>query len=169
MTRLKHFLPYRIGIGFDAHLLTKQRQLILGGVIIPYRFGLKGHSDADVLTHAIIDAILGAMAMPDIGTLFPDTEPNYKDAYSLELLNTVINSVRKTGWQPVQIDCVITADEPLLHSHIPAIRKKLALTLKIPQDVIGLKAKTTEGTRVALPKKSISAIAVVLLGRRMNR
>ncbi len=166
---MKRSLPYRVGIGFDAHSLAKHRRLILGGVNIPYYLGLEGHSDADVLTHAIIDAILGAIAMPDIGTIFPDTNPKYKDADSLELLKNVIKSAKKTGWFPAQIDCIIIVDEPFLTPYIPTIREKLTSILKITPDRIGLKAKTTEGTRVALPKKSIASFAMVLLAYRINK
>jgi 2-C-methyl-D-erythritol 2,4-cyclodiphosphate synthase len=160
---LKHISPYRTGIGFDAHLLKKGRPLILGGVNIPCSYGLIGHSDADVLVHSIIDALLGAMAMPDIGTIFPDTDPKYRNSCSIELLRTVFKLIERSGWQVAQIDSVLITDLPRLTPFADAIRKNVATQLKIAPTFIGLKAKTTEGTRIALVRKSIAALSIALL------
>jgi 2-C-methyl-D-erythritol 2,4-cyclodiphosphate synthase len=160
---LKHISPYRTGIGFDAHLLKKGRPLILGGVNIPCPYGLIGHSDADVLVHSIIDALLGAMAMPDIGTLFPDTDPQYLNVCSINLLQIVLQRIKRNGWQVAQMDSIIITDLPRLAPFVAPIRKSLAAQLKIASGLIGLKAKTTEGTEIALKRKSVAALSIVLL------
>lgn len=156
-------IPYRIGIGFDSHCLKKGRRLILGGTEIKFHLGLSGHSDADVLLHALIDAITGALALPDIGTLFPDTNPQYQNADSRKLLKTVLKKVKQKRWRVAQIDAILICDQPTLTNHIPEIRSHIASILKIPLDRIGIKAKTTEGTLIALPAKSITALAIALL------
>lgn len=156
-------IHYRIGIGFDAHELKRGRPLVLGGTPLPYPLGLLGYSDGDVLLHALMDAILGALALPDIGTLFPDNSPEYKNRDSRQLLKMVLKRMEQRKWRLVQIDCVIVCDRPKLAIHIPLLRKTLASLLKVPEKMIGLKAKTTEGTRFALPLKSVSALVVALL------
>lgn len=128
---------------------------------VPYH--LIGHSDADVLIHSLIDALLGAMALPDIGTMFPDTEPEYKNANSIELLQIVARRIKRSGWRVAQTDSTLVTDIPRLAPFIPSIRKNLAKTLKITPQFVGLKAKTTEGTRVALVRKSIAAFSIALL------
>ncbi|MEO0005309.1 MAG: 2-C-methyl-D-erythritol 2,4-cyclodiphosphate synthase [candidate division WOR-3 bacterium] len=160
---LKGIIPYRIGIGFDSHCLKKGRRLILGGIEIKFHLGLSGHSDADVLLHALIDALTGALGMPDIGTLFPDNDPKYQNASSEKLLKIVLDKVKQKRWQVAQIDTVIICDQPKLTDHFPSVRNHLSKKLNIPSDRIGLKAKTTEGTRIALPEKSISALVTALL------
>lgn len=160
---MKHILPYRVGIGFDAHLLKKGRPLILGGIHIPCSYGLMGYSDADVLVHSIIDALLGALALPDIGTLFPDSDPKYQNACSTELLQTVVKRINRSGWQVAQIDSILITDIPRLTPFVVAIRENVAKQLKIAPVLIGLKAKTTEGTRIALKRKSIAALSIALL------
>jgi len=160
---LNNRLPWRIGIGFDAHRLKKGRKLMLGGTEIPSAYGLAGHSDADVLLHALIDGLLGALALPDIGQQFPDTDPAFRNADSRQLLKTVLRMVRQKGYRLLQLDSTLVTDRPKLASHIPDIRQNLARLLKIPENRIGIKAKTTEGTRLALPEKSISALVTVLL------
>ncbi|MEO0021104.1 MAG: 2-C-methyl-D-erythritol 2,4-cyclodiphosphate synthase [candidate division WOR-3 bacterium] len=156
-------LPWRLGIGFDAHCLKKGRKLMLGGTEIPAAYGLAGHSDADVLLHALIDGLLGALALPDIGQLFPDTDPAYRNADSRQLLKTVLRMVRQKGYRLLQLDSILVTDRTKLAPHIPEIRQNLACLLKVPENCIGIKAKTTEGTRLALPEKSISALVTVLL------
>jgi 2-C-methyl-D-erythritol 2,4-cyclodiphosphate synthase len=136
---------------------------MLGGVHIASRLGLRGHSDADVLLHALIDALLGALALPDIGTLFPDTDPKWKDASSGLMLKDVYRRVRTAGYQLVNADCVLVCDQPKLQPHYAAIRESTACLLNVPIDRIGLKAKTTEGTLLALKRKSIAAFAIVLV------
>lgn len=156
---------FRLGIGFDAHRFKRGRRLLLGGMEIDFQLGLSGYSDADVLLHALIDAIAGALALPDIGTLFPDSDPKYQDADSEELLRIVLKKIKRIHWQIAQIDAILICDQPRLNPYIPAIRNHLASLLKLNPDRIGLKAKTTEGTQIALPQKSISAIVISLLVR----
>ncbi|MGQ9678536.1 MAG: 2-C-methyl-D-erythritol 2,4-cyclodiphosphate synthase [bacterium] len=160
---MKSTLPYRIGIGFDAHVLKRGGKLRLGGVDFPVFYRLIGHSDADVLVHSLIDALLGAMAMPDIGTMFPDTQPEYKDANSIELLQIVVRLIKSSGWRVAQTDSTLVTDIPHIAPFIASIRENLATTLKIAPEYVGLKAKTTEGTRVALVRKSIAAISITML------
>lgn len=160
---MKPIPRYRIGIGFDAHVLKRGGKLRLGGVNFSVPYHLIGYSDADVLIHSLIDALLGAMALPDIGTIFPDTEPEYKDANSIELLQIVVRRIKRSGWRVAQIDSTLITDIPHLAPFIPSIRENLATTLKITPEFVGLKAKTTEGTRVALVRKSIAAFSIALL------
>jgi 2-C-methyl-D-erythritol 2,4-cyclodiphosphate synthase len=138
---------------------------MLGGVHIPSKLGLLGHSDADVLLHALTDALLGALALPDIGTLFPDTEAKWKDASSELMVKDAYQRVRAAGFELVNADCVLVCDRPKLQPHSRAIRTSVARMLQVPLDRIGLKAKTTEGTLLALKRKSIAAMAVVLVTR----
>ncbi|MBM3323999.1 2-C-methyl-D-erythritol 2,4-cyclodiphosphate synthase [candidate division WOR-3 bacterium] len=155
----------RIGLGFDAHNLKRGRGLVLGGVTIPFSSGLAGHSDGDVLLHAVTDALLGAAALPDIGALFPDTDPAYKEADSAMLLEQVCLTVRKRGWRPAGLDCVVVCDRPALAPHAEAIRSSIGRLLSLKPDLVGFKAKTTEGTNLAIPGRSIAALATVLLRR----
>jgi 2-C-methyl-D-erythritol 2,4-cyclodiphosphate synthase len=136
---------------------------MLGGVHIQSRLGLLGHSDADVLLHALTDALLGALALPDIGTLFPDTDPKWKDAPSELMLKDAYKRVKAKGFRLVNADCVLICDRPKLQPHHLAIRRSIAGMLQVLPDRIGLKAKTTEGTLLALKGKSIAAMAVVLV------
>jgi len=154
---------YRTGLGFDAHELVSGRRLMLGGIHIPSRLGLRGHSDADVLLHALTDALLGALALPDIGTLFPDTDAKWKDAPSELMLNGAYGRVRARGYQLVNADCILVCDQPKLRQQSAAIRQSIGRMLDVPPDRIGLQAKTTEGTQLALRSKSIAALAVVLV------
>ncbi|MEO0077515.1 MAG: 2-C-methyl-D-erythritol 2,4-cyclodiphosphate synthase [candidate division WOR-3 bacterium] len=154
-----------IGLGFDAHNLKRGRRLVLGGVTIPHPSGLTGHSDGDVLLHAITDAFLGATALPDLGTLFPDTDPTYKDADSAGLLLQAYSLVRQKGWRAASIDCVVVCDKPKLTPHAETIRSSIARLLSLRPDCVGFKAKTTEGTNLARPDRSIAALATVLLWR----
>ena len=154
---------YRTGFGFDAHKLAAGRRLMLGGVHVPSRLGLRGHSDADVLLHALTDALLGALALPDIGTLFPDTDPKWKNAPSALMFKDAYQRVRARGFRLVNADCVLVCDRPKFQPHYLAMCRSIARMLQVPPDRIGLKAKTTEGTLLALKGKSIAAMAVVLI------
>lgn len=156
-------LNFKIGIGYDIHRLEDNRNLIIGGIKIPYEKGLMGHSDADVLTHAIIDAMLGAASMPDIGTLFPDTDNKYKDADSMELLAKVFARIKTKGFLINNIDANIIAQAPKMMPYIPEIKIKLASVLDIDAEDISIKAKTKEKLDSVGAKKAIEAQAIVLL------
>lgn len=153
----------RIGHGYDVHRLTEGRKLILGGVDIPYEKGLLGHSDADVLTHAIMDALLGAAALGDIGKLFPDTDPAYAGADSLMLLERVRERLSKAGYRVGNIDATILAQRPKLAPHIPQMRTNLANRLEIEVDQVSIKATTEEGLGFTGTGEGMAAHAVCLL------
>ena len=153
----------RIGNGYDIHRLVEERPLILGGVNIPHSQGLLGHSDADVLTHAIADALLGALSLGDIGTYFPPSDPQWAGADSLKLLDQVHQMVRDRHWAIVNIDSVIVAERPKLKPHIASIRSTLAEVLKVAPDQIGVKATTNEKLGPTGREEGIAAYAVVLL------
>lgn len=154
---------YRIGLGYDIHRLTEGRDLIIGGVKITHEKGLLGHSDADVLIHAIIDAMLGALALADIGTLFPDTDKKYKDIESTLLLEKVYEKISEKGWQIVNIDSNIIAQEPKMMPYIPKMKKVLCKILEIESDELSIKAKTNEDMDAVGQKLAIEAHAVVML------
>ena len=135
----------RIGLGVDVHRLVEGRELILGGVHIPYELGLLGHSDADVLAHAVSDAVLGAMRADDIGVLFPDTDPAYEGADSLVMMSQVASMAREQGFSIVDVDCVIEAQRPKLAPHRAQMRANIARALGIAVENVGVKATTTEG------------------------
>ncbi len=156
-------LPYRIGIGYDIHRLEENRELIIGGINIPYEKGLQGHSDADVLIHAIIDALLGALSLPDIGTLFPDTDPKYKGADSTLLLKEVYNMVLKKGYHLGNLDSNIIAQAPKMMPYIPKIKENLANILNTDIEMISVKAKTKENLDAVGQKQAIETNAVVML------
>ena len=156
-------LPFRIGHGYDVHRLVADRDLILGGVKIPHETGLLGHSDADVLTHAIMDSILGALALGDIGKLFPDNDPTYKGADSLKLAEAVMREVRARGWDISNVDATVLAQAPKLAPHIPAMRENLAAALGVAPDAISVKATTEEKLGFTGEKLGIAAHAVCLL------
>lgn len=156
----------RIGIGYDVHRFIAGRPLIIGGVEIPYTLGLQGHSDADVLTHAIMDALLGALALGDIGRHFPDTDEAYRGADSLKLLAHVGMLLEEKGWQVGNIDSVIMAQEPKLMGYIPEMRQRIAETLGIPVDTVSVKATTEEGLGFTGRLEGIRSEAVVLLRSR---
>lgn len=158
-------LPYRIGTGYDIHKLEENRDLIIGGVKIPYEKGLLGHSDADVLIHAIIDALLGALALSDIGTIFPDTDAQFKDADSTVLLRKVCELVFSKGYKIGNIDSNIIAQAPKMMPHIPLMKEKLSEIIGIDIERISIKAKTNEKMDAVGEKKAIEANAVVLLYR----
>ncbi len=151
----------KFGIGYDVHRLVENRKLILGNVEIDHEFGLLGHSDADVLIHAIIDAILGAAALGDIGQHFPDTDNKYKNADSGSLLAKICELIKSKGYSIGNIDSVIVAQKPKLAPHIQAIRERLAEILQIDFNLISVKAKTEEGLGFTGNEQGISAYAVV--------
>lgn len=153
----------RIGQGYDVHAFAEGRKLILGGVDIPHTKGLLGHSDADVLAHAIADALLGAIRGGDIGKLFPDTDPAYAGADSLVLLAAVANKVREEGYVILDVDSVVAAQAPKLSPHREAIRQNLAKAMGISVENIGVKATTTEHLGFEGREEGISATAVALL------
>ena len=153
----------RIGNGYDIHQLSPDRRLILGGVEIPHELGLLGHSDADVLTHAIMDAMLGALSLGDIGLYFPPTDPQWKGADSLMLLDKVNQLIQEKGWHLGNIDSVVVAERPKLKPHITAMRDRLASALKIQPDRIGIKATTNEKLDSVGREEGICAYAVALL------
>ena len=153
----------RIGQGYDVHQLVADRRLILGGVEIKHTLGLLGHSDADVLLHAITDSILGALALGDIGNWFPDNDDAFKNADSIELLKTVINSEQLNNWKISNLDATIMAQNPKLAPHIPKMRDNIAVALNTTIDRISIKATTTEKLGFCGREEGISASAVVLL------
>ncbi|MBI4462380.1 MAG: 2-C-methyl-D-erythritol 2,4-cyclodiphosphate synthase [Acidobacteria bacterium] len=153
----------RVGIGYDYHRLVAGRKLILGGVGIPHDKGLTGHSDGDVLTHALCDAILGAAGLGDIGQHFPDSDPKWKDASSLELLARVAKLVGEKGWRVAQADTVVVAEQPRLAPYFGQMRETLARTLALEPAQVNVKAKTTEGQEAIGRGEAIAAHAVVLL------
>ncbi|MCL2492101.1 MAG: 2-C-methyl-D-erythritol 2,4-cyclodiphosphate synthase [Coriobacteriia bacterium] len=155
----------RIGLGYDVHAFAQGRDLIIGGVTIPYGRGLAGHSDADVLLHAIADALLGALREGDIGRLFPDTDPQYEGADSGELLAQVAKRTWERGFKVIDIDCVIVAQEPRLSPYRDQMRANVAAILNIDDEDIGVKATTTEQLGFEGRGEGIAAYAVALLER----
>lgn len=153
----------RIGHGYDVHRLVPDRKLILGGVDIPYEKGLLGHSDADVLVHALMDALLGAAAMGDIGKLFPDNDERYLGADSLVLLREVMCHLREAGYELCNVDCTVLAQRPKLVPHIPAMRANIAEAMSVPAELISVKATTEEGLGFTGSGEGIAAHAVVLI------
>jgi 2-C-methyl-D-erythritol 2,4-cyclodiphosphate synthase len=156
---------HRTGIGFDTHRLVEGRALILGGVRIPHATGLLGHSDADVLTHAIMDALLGAVADGDIGRHFPDTDPRWKDADSLDLLRQVAARLASLGWQVGNVDATVLAEAPRLAPHIARMRTRLAAALGVADEAVSVKATTVEGLGAIGRREGISAMAVATVTR----
>lgn len=155
----------RIGHGYDVHKLVEGRDLILGGVNIPHTLGLLGHSDADVLLHAISDSLLGALALGDIGKHFPDTDPHYQGADSLELLRHVVQLIHEKGYSVGNLDAVILAQKPKLAPHIDRMRENIAAVCEIPMDCVSVKATTEERLGFTGREEGISAHCVVLLHR----
>ena len=156
----------RIGQGIDYHRLVEGRKLILGGVEIPFEQGLEGHSDADVLAHAICDALLGAAALGDIGQHFPDTDPAHRDRSSLEFLREVRTKIEAAGWMIQNVDATLLAQRPKLMPHAPAMKKNIALALGISVAAVSIKATTTEGMNAEGRGEGISAQAIALLQKR---
>lgn len=157
---------FRIGQGFDVHPLVGGRKMVLGGVVIPSHKGLLGYSDADVIIHAICDALLGAAGLPDIGQYFPPSDPRFKDADSSILLSQVVEELLKAGYESiVNIDCVVMAERPKINPHIPAMKKRLAEILRIAEGQIGIKATTCEKLGFIGREEGIAASAVCLISR----
>lgn len=158
-------MNFRIGHGYDVHKLVEGRRLILGGEDIPWEKGLLGHSDADVLTHAVMDALLGAAALGDIGKHFPDTDPAYAGADSLWLLEQVVGLLGKEGYRIGNLDATILAQRPKLKGHIPAMRQNLARVCGVEPDQVSVKATTEEGLGFTGAEEGIAAHCVCLLYR----
>ena len=156
-------MDIRIGNGYDIHRLGPDRPLILGGVTIPHSLGLLGHSDADVLTHAIMDAMLGALSLGDIGRYFPPTDAQWKGANSLELLDQVHQMVNAQGWTIGNVDTVVVAEQPKLKPHIATMQQRLAERLAIATNQMGIKATTNEKLGPTGREEGIAAYAVILL------
>lgn len=156
---------YRTGLGWDVHRLAPGRPLILGGVTIPFELGLEGHSDADVLAHAITDAILGAAALGDIGMHFPDSDPRWKGADSLQFLKQAVDLAQSAGFKLVNVDSTVILERPKLKDYRTAIREKLAATLGLPPDRVSVKFKTAEKVGPVGEGRSAEAQAVVTLRR----
>lgn len=153
----------RVGFGYDVHRLVQGRPLILGGIPVDYPEGLDGHSDADVLLHAITDAILGAAAMGDIGSHFPDTDPAFKDADSMELLQEIVHRVSQEGFRLVNVDATVAAQEPKLRPYIDAMRSNIARGTGLSVDAVSVKATTTERLGFVGIGQGMAAYAVCLL------
>jgi 2-C-methyl-D-erythritol 2,4-cyclodiphosphate synthase len=157
-----------VGIGYDSHKIDKKRKLVLGGLEIKTGFGLAGHSDADVLCHAVIDALLGACGKPDIGCFFPDNEPEWKDADSIVLLKSVVALVKSESVKINYVDVVLIAEKPKIAPHVDAIRKNLAAALGISFERVNIKAKTNEGMGFAGRGEGIAALSNVTVERSFN-
>ncbi|MBR2924968.1 MAG: 2-C-methyl-D-erythritol 2,4-cyclodiphosphate synthase [Clostridia bacterium] len=156
----------RIGHGMDVHKLVEDRKLILCGVEVPHTLGLLGHSDADVATHALMDALLGAAALGDIGKLFPDTDMQYKGADSIELLKVVMGRLGEKGYTPVNVDVTIVAQKPKLRPYIDQMRQRLAEAMEMDVDFVNVKATTTEHMGFEGEEKGMSAHAVCLIEKK---
>jgi len=154
----------RVGIGYDAHKLTAERPLVLGGVVVPYGYGLAGHSDGDVVVHAIIDALLGAAALGDIGTHFPSEDTQYEGVESLPLLAKVGDLLAGKGWQVRNVDATIIAERPRLAPYIPQMRQAVGRCLALDLDRVSIKATTTDGLGFTGTGEGMAAHAVVSIG-----
>jgi 2-C-methyl-D-erythritol 2,4-cyclodiphosphate synthase len=156
---------FRVGLGLDVHPFAEGRDLVIGGVTIPHALGLAGHSDADVLCHAICDALLGAAALGDIGRHFPDSDQAFRGISSLELLRRTAALLAAAGWRPVQVDSCILAEAPRIAPHEAAMRRAIGDALGIPEGSVGIKATTTEGLGFIGRREGIAAQAVGLIAR----
>jgi 2-C-methyl-D-erythritol 2,4-cyclodiphosphate synthase len=154
---------YRVGIGYDVHKFSEGRKLILGGVEIPFELGLRGYSDADVLTHSICDAILGALGEPDIGSKFPDNDPRYRDISSLILLKETVVLCKSKGFHIENVDTVVVCEKPKIADYVSQIRGRLSSILEVSEDRMGVKATTTDGIGFTGRVEGIAAHAVVLI------
>jgi len=153
----------RVGVGTDTHRLVEGRRFLLGGVKLPAERGELGHSDGDVLAHAVCDAILGAAALGDIGQLFPSSDPRWKDADSMELLRSVFGTAKRDGWRLGNLDCVVTCEKPKILPFRDEIRRSLARALEVPPDKVFVKGKTAEGLGETGKGNAVEALAVCLL------
>ena len=156
-------MPFRVGLGFDAHSFREGRRLVLGGLEIPHERGLAGHSDADVLVHALMDALLGAAGERDIGVQFPDDDPSYRDISSLVLLREVMSMLKGKCFRVVNADCVIIAQEPRLSPYLEEMGQRLASAMEVDSGSVGVKATTTEAMGFTGRGEGIAAMATVLL------
>ena len=156
----------RVGFGFDVHPLVAGRPLVLGGVTVPFEVGLDGHSDADVLSHAVAEALLGALALGDLGRHFPDSDPRWRGVSSLRLLTQVVELVRGRGAALLNVDATVLAQAPRLAPHLPEMAKRLADVLGIPEERVSIKAKSPEGLGLIGRREGIAAMAVVSLETR---
>jgi len=159
-------LKIKAGLGYDIHRLEKRRKLYLGGVEIPFSRGLVGHSDGDCLIHAIIDSLLGALGEGDIGQLFPDTDPKYKDIRSTELLEEVVKRIKARDMEVAHIDSVVIAEEPKLSSHVSRMKETLCSIIGLEKGSLGIKAKTNEGLGLIGERRAIACWAIALLRKR---
>jgi 2-C-methyl-D-erythritol 2,4-cyclodiphosphate synthase len=157
-------MNFRVGMGYDVHRLVSNRKLIIGGVSIPYDKGLLGHSDADVLCHAICDALLGAAGLGDIGMHFPDTDSEYKDISSLKLLTACVKKIRLENYEISNVDCTIIAQAPRMSPYINEMKKNLKMTMAVKPDQINIKATTTENLGFIGTGEGIAAQCVALIG-----
>mgnify|MGYP000854563716 CR=1 FL=1 len=157
------FPPVRTGIGYDIHRFAPGRRLVLGGVEIPHDLGLDGHSDADVLLHAIADAILGAAALGDIGQHFPPGDPRFRDADSQDLLRASVRLARDAGWAPANIDATLLAEAPRIGPHVPLMRERIAACAGLAPDAVGVKATTNEMLGAIGRREGVAALAVATL------
>lgn len=156
----------RSGIGFDVHPLVENRPLFLGGIEIPYERGLAGHSDGDGLIHAVIDAILGAAALGDIGTHFPSSDDSFRGIASTELLSRTLSVIEETGWRVIFVDATILAERPILAPHMTDIRRSLAAALQLPADGVNVKATTTDGLGFLGRGEGIGTLAIATVERK---
>ncbi len=155
----------RVGMGYDVHRLEMGRPLVLGGVPIPHDLGLEGHSDADALLHALMDALLGAAGLEDIGHHFPPGDERFRDASSLKLLAEVRSLIEAAGWRVVNVDSTVVAERPKLAPHLPRMKQAIGQVLDIPTGAVGIKATTNEGLGFAGRQEGVAAMAVALLAR----
>ena len=153
----------RIGIGYDIHRLVEEHPLVIGGVSIPHDKGFLAHSDGDVLCHALMDALLGAAGLPNIGMLFPDTDPEYKDCNSMELLDVVVANVNQAGYMPIQIDSNVIAEKPKLQPYLQEMRQNIARCLSLEENCVSIKPRTNEKVGPEGNEEAISAQVVVLI------
>jgi len=154
---------FRVGIGYDSHRLVEGRPLILGGVRVPFEKGLLGHSDGDVLLHAICDALLGAAGLPDIGQLFPDIDPQWKDADSWHLLHHAAARAQSDGWKIGNVDAILIAERPKIAPHLPEIKARIAAALQVESNCVNIRGKTAEGLGALGAGEGMAAHAVCLL------
>ncbi len=159
-------LGIRVGTGYDVHRLVEGRPLVLGGVTIQHELGLEGHSDADALVHAVMDALLGAAGLEDIGHHFPPSDESFRNASSLELLRVVRSLVEKEGWGVVNVDSTVVAERPRLAPYLPRMKKAIGEVLGLSEREVGIKATTNEGLGFVGRREGIAAIAVALLAKR---
>lgn len=159
-------IPFRVGLGYDSHRLVEGRALILAGVTVPHTHGLFGHSDADVLLHAITDSICGAAGLPDIGMIFPNTDPRWKNADSGLMLQEVGHRARQEGWEIVNIDAILIAEKPKIAPYVPTMRENVASLLQLPVDCVNIRGKTAEGLGALGACEGMAAHAVCLAQRK---